>query len=187
MIGMLKGVVGYKFSTSIILTVHDVGYKLLLPQALLQETHLGDIKTFFTYTYVREDALELFGFSEGEDLSLFEKLLSVSGIGPKTALNVFSVGRRGEILSAIEKGDTAFFKRVPRLGTKNAQKLIIELRGKLEEGSLIEVEQGSEESDIVIALENFGFKRNEVIEALKRVGEGSMEEKMKKALKELGR
>lgn len=184
MIGMLTGIVSYKSSSTILLDVHDVGYKLLLPELLFQESILGERKTYYTYTYVREDALELFGFHEPEDLVLFEKLISVSGIGPRTALNIFSVGSRQDILSAIERSDTAFFKSVPRLGAKNAQKLIIELRGKLEEDTLSQV--STENSDVVQALEAFGFKQVEIISALKDV-EGTPEEKIKKVLKKLGR
>ena len=184
MIGMLTGIVSYKSSSTILLDVHDVGYKLLLPELLFQESILGERKTYYTYTYVREDALELFGFHEPEDLVLFEKLISVSGIGPRTALNIFSVGSRQDILSAIERSDTAFFKSVPRLGAKNAQKLIIELRGKLAEDTLSQV--STENADVVQALEMFGFKQGEIIVALKDV-EGSTEEKIKKALKKLGK
>lgn len=184
MIGMLTGIVTYKYNSSIILDVHDVGYKLLLPQLLFHESVQGDKKTFYTFTYVREDILELFGFAAPEDLLLFEKLISVSGIGPKTALNVFSAGNRNQILSAIEKSDTAFFKSVPRLGAKNAQKLIIELRGKLEEDTISNL--GEDDSEVVQALEAFGFKQAEILQALKDVT-GSSEEKIKHALKKLGR
>ena len=185
MIGMLTGKIVIKTSGSIILSVNNVGYKILLPTTLFQKALLGEEKTYFTYTYVREDALELFGFNEGEDLVLFEKLLSVSGIGPKTALNVFSVGERSEILGAIGRGDTAFFKSVPRLGTKNAQKIILELKGKLDFGSGEEVSE--ENSEVVDALVGFGFKKPEVMSILDKVEEGSVEEKIKQALKLLGR
>jgi Holliday junction DNA helicase RuvA len=184
MIGMLTGLITYKRNSTILLDVRDVGYKILLPELLFHESTLGEKKTYYTYTYVREDALELFGFNEPEDLTLFEKLISVSGIGPRTALNIFSVGSRNDILSAIEKSDTAFFKSVPRLGTKNAQKLIIELRGKLEEDSMSQV--GTENTDVVQALEAFGFKQTEILTALKGV-EGPPEEKIKIVLKKLGR
>lgn len=185
MIGMLTGRISYKTNTSIILSVGGVGYKILLPLPLFQKALLGEEKTYFTYTYVREDALELFGFSEGEDLVLFERLLSVSGIGPKTALNVFSVGERNDILGAIEKGDTSFFKSVPRLGAKNAQKIILELKGKID---LSEGNEGkTEDTEVIDALIGFGFKKAEIIQALSQVESGSVEERMKKALKLLGR
>ena len=184
MIGMLTGIISYKGNSVILLDVHDVGYKILLPSILFQQTILGERKTYYTYTYVREDALELFGFNEPEDLTLFEKLISVSGIGPRTALNIFSVGSRNDILSAIERSDTAFFKSVPRLGAKNAQKLIIELRGKLEEDSISQI--STENAEVVQALEAFGFKQIEILSALKDV-EGTTEEKIKNVLKKLGR
>jgi Holliday junction DNA helicase RuvA len=79
---------------------------------------------------------------EAEDLGLFESLLTVSGVGPKTALNIFSFGERKDIIEAIIKGDVSFFTSVPRLGTKNAQKIIIELKNKMGSGGFGFVGQG---------------------------------------------
>jgi len=128
MIGLLKGQIELLKRPFVIVDVHDVGYKVLVPDSIYSKLSLGDKVKLFIFTYVREDALELFGFLAAEDLSLFENLLTVSGIGPKTALNIFSFGERKDITEAIIKGDVTFFTSVPRLGTKNAQKIIIELK-----------------------------------------------------------
>ena len=137
MIGFLKGKVELLKRPFVIVDVNGVGYKVLVPETIYAKLSLGESLKIFTYTYVREDALDLFGFLEAEDLGLFESLLTVSGIGPKTALNIFSFGERKEIIEAIIKGDFTFFTSVPRLGTKNAQKIIIELKNKMGSGAEI--------------------------------------------------
>src|SRR3990167_9251125 len=131
MIGSLNGKVDLLQRPNAIIDVNGVGYKVLVADSVYKKLTVGDKLKIFTYTYVREDALELFGFLEVEDLKLFESLITVSGIGPKTALNIFSFGGRKDIIEAIIKGDVSFFTSVPRLGTKNAQKIIIELKGKM--------------------------------------------------------
>jgi Holliday junction DNA helicase RuvA len=191
MIGSLQGIVELRDTPYLLINVQGVGYKVLVSASILDRVKLQDKIKLFTYTHVREDILELFGFSEHQDLKLFERLLSVSGIGPKTAIAVFSVGSSQEIVQAIMKSDVDFFTSVPRLGRKNAQKLIIELKGKF--ASLKDLELGEEvekeHSDIVLALKSFGFSQDEAKEAIKGVkGEGaSPQEKIRLALRYLGK
>jgi len=190
MIGMLTGTLVFRDGQSIILDVHGVGYKVLASSQILDTSHTGDTLTIFTHTHVREDALDLFGFSTQQDLHVFEQLISVSGVGPKTAMSVFVVGGRDAILGAIRKADVDFFTSVPRLGKKNAQKIIIELKNKL--GSLEDLDlagESKEESEVLSALESIGFSEKEARSALRNLhGEGkSVEEKVKLALKQLGK
>lgn len=171
--------------------VNGVGYKVLVPESVYSKLTLGDKTKIFTYTYVREDALDLFGFLEAEDLGLFESLLTVSGIGPKTALNIFSFGERKDIIEAIIKGDVAFFTSVPRLGSKNAQKIIIELKNKMGAGADLDLSGKDllENAEVVQALKNFGFSAAEAQKALREVKKDGIttEEKIRLALKNLGR
>lgn len=190
MIGSLQGVIELVSGSTIVINVHDVGYKVTIPHTILQKYHRQDIIKVFTYTHVREDILELYGFETYEDLKLFEALISVSGIGPKTAVAVFSIGTREQIFSAIQKADVKFFTGVPRLGTKNSQKLIIELKGKL--GSLAELDlmnDGPMDTEVEQALKGFGFSQKEIEEAVKAVNEKATDTstKIKLALKYLGK
>lgn len=191
MIGSLKGKVELKDGTIIIVDVHGVGYKAQVSSEVLNKALIGQEIKIYTYTYVREDVLELFGFSSAEDLKLFERIISVSGIGPRSAINIFSVGKRENIIEAVIKGDVEFFTQVPRLGRKNAQKIIIELRGKL--GSLEDLDL-SEETDgqtneVLNALKTFGFSAKEAKEAIKSIDKKieGVEEKVRLALKYLGK
>lgn len=191
MIGFLKGKVEFLDRPYIVLDVSGVGYRVLVSNNIFSKSKVGDSVKLFTYTYVREDALELFGFADLSDLKLFEQLITVSGIGPKTALSIFSFGSRESIIGAVIKADVDFFTSVPRLGRKNAQKIIIELKTKL--GSIEELdltEEGTRSNnEILMALKSFGFTTREAQEALRALGkEGeTTEEKIRLALKYLGK
>jgi holliday junction DNA helicase RuvA len=191
MIALLKGQVELLQRPFVIIDVNGVGYKVLLPDSVYSKLILGEKTKIFTYTYVREDALDLFGFLEVEDLKLFENLLTVSGVGPKTALNIFSFGGRKDIIEAIIKGDVSFFTSVPRLGTKNAQKIIIELKNKM--GSVTDLDLSGNEllenAEVVQALKNFGFTVSEAQKAVRMVKKEGIttEDRIRLALKNLGR
>ena len=191
MIGHLRGGVIFKELNSIILDIQGVGYKVLAATVVLAKAHRGIPLELFIYTHVREDNISFFGFLEALDLKLFENLIGVSGIGPKTAMNIFSIGNRNQIISAIAAADTSFFKSVPRLGQKNAQKIIIELKNKF--GGIAELDlsgedmSGSEEA--IAALKGFGFTSKEIYDAIRAVKkeEQKITETIKLALKYLGR
>jgi len=191
MIGMLTGKIALRNISSIILDVHGVGYNVSITSQLFPSLTLGQELTIFTHTHVREDTLELFGFPTAEDLRLFELLLSVNGIGPKTALGVFAVGKRQDIAGAIASADVDFFTGVPRLGKKNAQKIIIELKNKI--GGKEELDLKEETDDMTIeamsALEGIGFSEREARMALKAIdGKGeNVQDKVRLALKALGK
>ncbi|HKC14803.1 MAG TPA: Holliday junction branch migration protein RuvA [Patescibacteria group bacterium] len=190
MIGSLQGKVDLLDRPFVIVDVQGVGYKVLLSNHLFSKLKLGENLKVFTYTHVKEDALDLFGFEELEDLKLFENFLTVPGIGPKTAMNVFSFHKREDIVNAILTSDVSVFTSVPRLGTKNAQKIIIELKSKI--GSTKELDltgkEYEEQAEVINALKNFGFTTAEAQKALKEVKKDGMttEQKIRFALKYLG-
>ena len=190
---MLSGAVAYRNDPYLIINVHGVGYKVLVSNTLLSNANVGTEVTIYTYTHVREDILELYGFSEPQDLRLFELLLSVSGVGPKSAIGVFSIGSRSEIMQAITTGDVAFFTGVSRLGKKNAQKIIIELKNKIGGASGEDLDLSSDtvsdSDEVIAALQAFGFSRAEAHAALREVKEEGLStaEKVRLALKQLGR
>lgn len=191
MIAFLKGTVELRDDPYIIVDVNGVGYKVLVSSYVLSKALVGDSIKVFTYTHVREDALELYGFLESQDLKLFEYLIGVSGVGPKTAINIFSFGTRSDIVEAIVKGNVSFFTAVPRLGKKNAQKVIIELKGKFgskNDLDLTETDMAAND-EVMEALKSFGFTQAEIFSALKNITEEglSSSQKIKLALKQLGR
>src|SRR6266699_2898003 len=122
MIRLLKGIIELQDGPHLLIDVNGVGYHVYATQDVLARSKTGDAIKLFTYTHVREDLLELYGFAALEDLKLFESFLTVSGIGPKTAVGIFTIGSREKILNALATADVNFFTAVPRLGKKNAQK-----------------------------------------------------------------
>jgi len=191
MIGFLSGEVVARDDPYIVIDVGGVGYKVVVANGVLSSISKNAKVKLFVYTHVREDAISLFGFLDSLDLKLFENLISVSGIGPKTAMNIFSIGAREEIIQSIITGDVSFFTTAPRLGKKNAQKIIIELKSKF--GSIGDLDLAKtdvqENSEVIAALKQFGFSNREALEAIKSIGtEGkTTEEKIRLALKELGK
>jgi Holliday junction DNA helicase RuvA len=142
----------------------------------------------FIFTYVKEDRLELYGFETQEHLQLFELLLDVSGVGPKTALDI--VDRDPErIVRAVQNAEVSFFKAVPRIGKKTAQKIILDLKSKL--GSLRELSLGprsDKERDVYETLTALGYEESEIGEIITELHleEVSVEQAVKQALKLLG-
>ncbi|HSX09276.1 MAG TPA: Holliday junction branch migration protein RuvA [Candidatus Saccharimonadales bacterium] len=192
MIGTLKGVIEYREDPFLIVDVHGVGYKVLVPNSVLSKIQgPGDSIKLFTHTHVREDLLELYGFTDPTDLKVFTMLIGVSGVGCRTALGIFSVGTRHDIVQAISNGDVTFFTSVPRLGKKNGQKIIIELKNKIgAQGDLDLSEQnGMEQEELITALKGFGFSVREAQDAIRGLdGKGeTIQEKVRLALKYLGK
>lgn len=190
MIALLHGVVDTRIDPYLIIDVNDVGYKVFVSNSILSKAIIGEKIKLYIYTHVREDVFDLYGFLEPEDLKLFELCISVSGVGPKTAIGIFSVGSRDEIIKSIIGGDVVFFTSVPRLGKKNAQKLIIELKSKLGNREEFDINASdSEKDEVIAALKGFGFSSGEAYKALRGVDkEGlSTSEMVRMALKQLGK
>ena len=191
MIGTLKGVIEYREDPFLIVDVNGVGYKVVVPTSVLSKINgTGESIKLYTHTHVREDLLELYGFTDPSDLKVFSLLIGVSGVGCRTALGIFSVGTRHDIVQAISNGDVTFFTSVPRLGKKNGQKIIIELKSKLGASGDIDLSGETDEIDEVIAaLTSFGFTQLEARAATRKLdGAGeTVAEKVRMALKKLGK
>lgn len=189
MIGYLKGEVISQVENVLIININNVGYRTRVEKSIATDVLQGKKEVeVFTYTYVREDALDLYGFKSQDSLRLFEQLISISGIGPKIGIGVFSLGTREEIIRAIEKADTTFFTSLPKLGKKNAQKIIIELKNKVG-GDDLTLTEDKDTEEILTILNNFGFTQKESREALKKIdGKATnIEDKIKLALRTLGK
>jgi holliday junction DNA helicase RuvA len=186
MIGYLRGKVIQKKQTEIWLDVNGVGYRIKTQCSKFEVQNEIDI---FIHTAVREDAITLFGFETMKGLEIFELLLTVSGIGPKTAMVIVGTQKVERIEKAIREADVQFFQEVPGIGKKSAQRIIVDLKSKI--GSIKELDLQSEDGvddDVTLALMQFGFKREEIRVAMKEVdGNLTDAEKVKAGLKRLGR
>lgn len=179
MIATIKGTVA-AVRPNCIVTVGGIGLELHIPERdcdLLDEG-MGEV-SFHTFLYVREDRLVLYGFLRREDRELFCRLLKVSGIGPKVALGMLSTHRAGQIAAAIQHGDVQTLVAVPGLGRKTAERLIVELKDKLEEiasaGAKPE-QPASVRDEAILALTTLGMGKSAAERALEDIDWGALEE-----------
>lgn len=184
MIAFLKGTVAAKTNESLIVVNNDLGFEVAVPVALWRKAVMNAPIELFTHEHVREDTRELYGFATMSELQFFRKLLTISGVGPRSALNLFSLGTLNEIQTAIASGNIAYLTAIPRVGTKIAQKIVLELKGKLDlaEGA------SPEEQETLEALESLGYSKAQARDALRRVsGElTDVGDRVRAALKILG-
>lgn len=196
MIAYLNGKLKEKTGESVILDVSGVGYELLLSSNSLSKTpKIGDEIGLHVYLHVREDAMKLFGFSTQDEKELFSHLISVNGVGPKVALAILSSFSAAKLKIAIATEDVDLIQTVPGIGKKSAQRLIIDLKTKLDLPQPDSIPgAGDEQSiarykDVRDALTNLGYSASEADKAIEgfpyEEGEVSTEEMLKYALKNL--
>jgi len=174
MIAYLEGIIHTVNDDSLILLVAGVGYEVYLGGKSLLSFRKGDPAAFYTHQHVREDQLTLYGFQNEQELLLFKKLISVSGIGPKSGLGVLDGASVGDVVLAVQAEDHALLTTVPGIGPKTAKRVILELKNKLDMfgGATTEGSSPSNlsvKSDILAALEVLGYSASEVHLAIQEV------------------
>lgn len=193
MIGSLRGQILAKSPQELLLDVGGVGYRVTIPLSTyykLQEP--GATASLRIHTHVREDLLQLFGFLTRDEQDLFELLISVSGVGPKLAVNVLSGIEPPELAAALAGADVARLTRIPGVGRKTADRLVLELREKaraLAAAAPAPATAGVPREDLVSALANLGYSRVEAEKALERTlredSGGRFEDVLRRALRAL--
>lgn len=192
MIGYISGLVKAIHKNYIIVATDHVGYKVFVtPQVSLSNTE-GKQLSLFTYTYVREDQLSLYGFPSLRELDFFEMLISVSGVGPKIAMAIMSVADIDVIKSGIASGDASVFTKVSGVGRKTAERLIVELRekvGEIEEGKEMTGGFAQAHADVIDVLMALGYSRTEARQAVQSLPTNlsSSEDKVREALRSLAK
>jgi len=168
MIGYLQGQVIAKHKNAITLLCGQVGYDVHLTTPVLESLENGQDKAFFIYTKVREDDLSLFGFEKQSELDFFKLVLSVNGVGPKTALEILSSDIE-KVKNAIMQENAAFLSKVPGIGKKTAERIILDLKSKVQPESYQELalQQDQDLEEVIAALMGLGYQRNEVYRVLK--------------------
>ena len=190
MIGSIKGKLILKTEKYLIIETGGVGYKVNVSPDMLSKTKkTNDEMSLWIHTHVREDAFDLYGFLDHQELEFFEMLINVSGIGPKGALVILGVATIDTLKRAISTGDISYLTKISGIGKKTAEKIVIELRDKVA-GKLKDEKGGTslqEELDSLEALKSLGYSQNEAREALKNVSPGAnTNTKIREALKILG-
>lgn len=189
MIARIEGIIVHIDTKFIIVDVSGVGYKLSITNENISSSVLGEHTTFWVHTAVRENSIDLYGFKSINEMSFFELLLDVSGIGPRGALSILSIAPIDTLKRAIATGDTGYLNKVSGIGKKTAEKIIIELRDKLKDFKHDETPGLlRDESDIIEALKSLGYSQNESRDALKQVPPATVgtNARIKEALRLLG-
>ena len=191
MIAQLAGALAYKSPEHLVVDVQGVGYHVLVSlNSFYRLPEPGNPVRLLIHTHVREDALQLYGFIDREEKALFHLLMSVSGIGPRLALNILSGTPSHELLDAIETGDLVRLVALPGVGKKTAERLVLELRDKIKlvRAARTDGEQpvSGLEAEATSALVNLGYRRNEAERAVKAAvaaGASDIEAVIRTALK----
>jgi len=191
MIAHLYGTIIFAGDRYVILETGGVGYKVRVTVDTLQAIKKNDDKkaSLWIYTVVREDALDLYGFQNQTELEFFEMLISVSGIGPKGALGILNVAPVEHLKEAVAMGDTGALTKVSGIGSKSAQKIILELRDKLDgHESITGSTMLGDERDAIEGLVALGYAERNARDALKKVSTEikGTSARIKSALKQLG-
>ncbi|NWF81234.1 MAG: Holliday junction branch migration protein RuvA [Chloroflexi bacterium] len=196
MIASLRGTLLHIGADHLVVETGGIGFMVFAPRPVLGAAGaVGDQVFLYTLLIVREDALSLYGFASVEQRALFESLLSVSGVGPRVALSLLSAGELDEIRAAIAHGDTARLARVPGIGKKTAERLVLELKGKLELKGLPLPAAGatgvvhaanSELAELLVSLGYSSAEAASAIAALPADAPTELEERLRLALRHFG-
>ncbi len=200
MFAYLKGSLEVKTKGYIVIDVGGVGYKVFMSETAIEKLgEIGQMVKVHTYLRVREDDMSLYGFNTNEELRMFELLLSVSGIGAKSAIGILSNISPSSFALAVISNDVAKIKSLPGIGPKGAQRIILELKDKIktqeatEEIAKVQIEKVEENSEkaqeAISALQVLGYSRKEIEKALEKVDKEnlSVEDMIRKGLSNLAR
>jgi len=174
-IAHLRGKLSQKDPARLVVDVNGVGYEVFIPLSTFTSLPAtGSEVSIDIHTHVREDMIALYGFSTRRERTIFEKLMTISGIGPKLAVTILSGGSVEDLVAAIKRADLARLTAIPGVGRKTGERIILELKDKLQD--FVEAEpKSSVEVDVLSALENLGYNRAIAEGALRRAVNGDRE------------
>lgn len=201
MIARLTGKIVEKTPDGIVLDVNGVGYEVQVPlSTFYQIGEVGVDSTLIIHTHVRDDAIVLFGFSNPAERQMFNLLKSVSGIGPKLALNILSGMEAPALAKAISEGSVDELVRIPGLGNKTAQRILVELKEKVASVFVVDLKDpgaplvafDQKDRDVISALMNLGYKQQQAEQALSKVKKkypdmDDLEELLRESLRSLSK
>jgi len=194
MIAYLKGTIIQKTPSQVVVDIGGVGYCAAIPlSTYFKLGEIGDPVELFIYTHLTDNALSLYGFMTKDERELFLKLIGISGIGPKLAMNVLSGIEAPDLVDAVKRSDVARIALVPGIGKKTALRITMELQDKIEKKEkLLAVRGSKEKEDLVSSLLNLGFRRKEVErivdETIRALGtEAEFEKLLRECLKRMAK
>lgn len=192
MISFLRGKLFNKGKNYIIIEANNVGYQVFVNPIMYAELEVGQAMEVYTHQYVREDALDLYGFKSVVELEMFELLISISGVGPKSALGVLAIASVQDVQDSIIRGDSTLLTKVSGIGRKTAERIILELREKISGLAAfhsVAGAGGAVRGDEIDALVSLGYSVQQAREALSQVDSKIKDsgERIREVLKKLSR
>ena len=194
MFSYIKGEVKIKANNFIAIDVNNIGFKIFMTEKEIQQIELGDIVKVYTYMRVKEDDISLFGFLSNDELTMFELLISVGGIGAKSATQILSNIEPTDFALSVITEDVSKLKKLPGIGAKTAQRIILELKDKIKTNEAITNEESEKRAissqnvqDAIDALQVLGYNRKSIQKSFEKIvsNDKSVEELIKEGLKEL--
>ena len=195
MYSYIKGVVAEIGTDSVVIEAGGVGYQIIATASLCANCRTGETAKVFVYQAVKEDSIALYGFYTREEKNMFMRMITVSGVGPKSAVQLLSAVSPQDIAVALVTGDARMLTKAPGIGNKTAQRMILELREKVKNEELIQVDSAVEASAVptdesaeaVTALIALGIQRTEAVKLIQAAGKqaSSVEEMIRIALKSM--
>ena len=198
MFAYIKGSLEEKSNGYVVIETGGIGYKIFMSNTSIGRLgELREIVKVYTYYYVREDNISLYGFISKEELTMFELLLSVSGIGAKSAITMLSNIAPSSFALAVISNDIKQLTKIPGIGSKTAQRIVLELKDKLKtdtaisktEETIVAIKQDNISDDAIAALQMLGYNRKEIDKVLEKIDTSALgtEDVIRAALKYLGR
>lgn len=184
MFAYIKGSLEMKLNNYVVIETGGVGYKIFMTETSIDKIgEIGSTVKVHTYYYVREDNISLYGFLTNEELRMFELLLSVSGVGAKSAITILSCISPSEFAVAIISNDIAKMKKVKGVGAKTAERIILELKDKLKDYKGTETDEKQESKaqteekmlEAISALQVLGYNRKEIVHAMEKIDTENLE------------
>lgn len=167
MIAQLRGEVAFKSPTLSVIDCQGVGYEVFHTPFTAEQLKLSQSVVLFVHTHMREDALQLFGFSSQDERQIFRELLKVTSVGPKLALSILSGISHQDLILALQSKDIARLQKIPGIGKKTAERLSLELADRMgSKLSLSSSDKASKETELESVLQNLGYQKNEIQKAL---------------------
>jgi len=170
MIAYIKGEIIKKTEKSIIINTGTIGYLVNINKNIISEIQENQETELYIHSHIREDTFDLYGFNNYEELEFFKTLISISGIGPKVGLEMLNISPN-KLKSAIINEDVTFICTIPGIGKKTAQRIILELKGKVQIDNIEELKDLSINEDIIEALINLGYQRKHIVKTLEKAPE----------------
>ena len=191
MYAYISGKIADKANNYVVIDNGGMGYKIFMSPSVIEKLpDVGEFQKIHTYYYVREDVISLYGFLTNEELRMFELLLSVSGIGAKSAIQILSSITPSSFALAVISNDVSKIVKIPGIGSKTAARIILELKDKLKTEQVKEaIHESEKDTEAVVALQVLGYTRKEIEKALEKFETQNLtvEEIIKKALSILGK